>query len=81
MPIFISSEIKHNKGSILKASVDYIRTLQNELNKTRDMNEKFRQMTFKNSLINKKLLMRLKVRKLLIELNSEQLLTLYMLVL
>lgn len=51
--------MKQNKGSILKASVDYIKNLQNELNKTKELNEKFRQM----SIINRKLMGRIKVRK------------------
>lgn len=51
------SEIKQNKGSILKASVDYIKTLQNELNQAKELNEKFRQM----SMLNRKLMTRVKV--------------------
>lgn len=49
--------MKQNKGSILKASVDYIKTLENELNKSKELNERFRQMT----LINRQLLNRIKV--------------------
>ena len=51
------SEIKQNKGSILKASVDYIKALQNELNQAKELNEKFRQM----SMLNRKLMSRVKV--------------------
>jgi hypothetical protein len=50
------SEIKQNKGSILKASVDYIKNLQSELNQTKEFSEKFRQMT----LLNHKLMSRIK---------------------
>jgi hypothetical protein len=53
----LKSEIKQNKGSILKASVDYIKTLQNELNQAKELNEKFRQM----SMLNRKLVSRVKV--------------------
>lgn len=49
-------EIKQNKGSILKASVDYIKSLKHELNKSKQLEEKFRQM----SLLNKKLVNRIK---------------------
>jgi hypothetical protein len=58
--------MKQNKGSILKASVDYIKNLQNELNKTKELNEKFRQM----SIINRKLMGRIKVRKFFEALNK-----------
>jgi hypothetical protein len=55
--LYIFSEIKQNKGSILKASVDYIKNLQYELNKAKDFQDKFKQM----SLLNRKLVTRIKV--------------------
>ena len=50
-------EIKQNKGSILKASVDYIKNLQYEVKRTKELGEKFNQMT----LLNRKLVNRIKV--------------------
>ena len=47
---------KLNKGSILKASVDYIKFLENQLNKSKEIDDKFRQMT----LINRQLINRIK---------------------
>jgi len=49
-------EIKQNKGSILKASVDYIKNLQYEVKRTKELGEKFNQMT----LLNRKLVNRIK---------------------
>ena len=49
--------MKQNKGSILKASVDYIRQLQTELQKTKEIEDKLRQST----LMNRKLCARIKV--------------------
>ena len=51
--------MKQNKGSILKASVDYIRQLQNEIQKTKEIEEKLRHF----SLVNRKLCNRVKVQK------------------
>lgn len=45
---------KQNKGSILKASVDYIRYLQRELSKSRELEEKLSQMTVKNKFLMEK---------------------------
>jgi hypothetical protein len=61
----LKREIKQNKGSILKASVDYIKALQNELNQAKELNEKFRQM----SMLNRKLVSRVKVIVFLIALK------------
>jgi len=51
------SEIKQNKGSILKASVDYIKNLQYELNKTKEQNERLAQL----ASMNQQLMDRIKV--------------------
>ena len=51
------AESKQNKGSILKASVDYIKNLQSEVSQAKELNEKFRQM----SMLNRKLMNRIKV--------------------
>ena len=53
------SEIKQNKGSILKASVDYIKNLKHEVHKSKELEEKFRQM----SILNRKLINRIKVKE------------------
>lgn len=45
---------KQNKGSILKASVDYIRYLQRELNKARELEQKLSQMSIKNKFLMEK---------------------------
>ncbi|CAF0737679.1 unnamed protein product [Brachionus calyciflorus] len=47
---------KQNKGSILKASVDYIRNLQREVIKSRELEEKLSQMT----ILNRKLMEKIK---------------------
>ena len=53
---FSQREIKQNKGSILKASVDYIKELRHEVNRSKELEDKFRQMT----LLNRKLVSRIK---------------------
>lgn len=45
---------KQNKGSILKASVDYIRYLQRELVKARNLEDQLSQMTIKNKYLMEK---------------------------
>jgi hypothetical protein len=50
---------KQNKGAILKASVDYIKNLQNEINRTKDLEEKLSKMT----ILNKMLIDRIQVNK------------------
>ncbi len=54
--LFLLSDNKLNKGSILKASVDYIKYLENQLNRSKEIDDKFRQMT----LINRQLINRIK---------------------
>ena len=50
----MSSEAKQNKGSILKASVDYIRTLQGEVHKAKELADNFKKMAQLNrDLLNK----------------------------
>lgn len=56
LPKSSQSDMKLNKGTILKASVDYIKFLENELKRTKEIDDKFRQMT----LINKQLVHRIK---------------------
>lgn len=56
MVLFFKREIKQNKGSILKASVDYIKELKHEVNRSKELEDKFRQMT----LLNRKLINRIK---------------------
>lgn len=56
LPKAQNGEIKQNKGSILKASVDYIKNLQHQVNKTKELNDKFIQM----SILNRKLMHRIK---------------------
>lgn len=52
-------ETRWNKGTILKASVDYIRKLQKEQHRAREMEE--RQRRLENT--NHSLLLRIQVRK------------------
>ena len=49
--------MKQNKGSILKASVDYIINLQQEVKRTKEIDEKLHQMT----MLNRKLMNKVKV--------------------
>jgi hypothetical protein len=55
-----------NKGSILKASVDYIKYLEKELNRSKEIDDKFRQMT----LINRQLVNRIKELELQSDLSK-----------
>lgn len=48
--VFVNRD-KQNKGAILKASVDYIKNLQNEINRTKDLEEKLSKMTILNKLL------------------------------
>lgn len=57
LPKSNQSDLKQNKGSILKASVDYIKQLQNEVLKIKELEEKFRNAT----LVNRKLSTKIKV--------------------
>ena len=57
LKIFLYSDLKQNKGSILKASVDYIHQLQAEVQRTKEIEEKLRNF----ALVNRKLLTRIKV--------------------
>ena len=56
LPKSSQGEIKQNKGSILKASVDYIKSLKLELNRSKQVEEKLRQM----ALLNRKLISRIR---------------------
>ncbi len=51
-------DVRQNKGSILKASVDYIRKLKNDQIKKRQLEDKLREQETHN----KKLLLKLQVR-------------------
>ncbi len=53
----MSNDAKQNKGSILKASVDYIRTLQTEVHKSKELAENFKKMAH----LNRELLSKIKV--------------------
>lgn len=57
-PVWLLRETRWNKGTILKASVDYIRKLQKEQQKVREMEE--RQRKLENA--NHSLLLRVQVR-------------------
>ena len=56
----IVRDVRHNKGSILKASVDYIKILKKEKERKGLVEEKCR----KQELINRKLLIKLQVDKM-----------------
>lgn len=59
---------KQNKGSILKASVDYIRNLQREAVKTKELEDKLSQMT----ILNRKLMEKIKSIENLAKSNENQ---------
>ncbi len=54
----IVRDVRQNKGSILKASVDYIRKLKNDQHKRRQLEEKIREQ----EIVNRKLLLKLQVQ-------------------
>ncbi len=56
----IVRDVRQNKGSILKASVDYIRKLKADQAKRRQLEEKVREQ----EVTNRKLLLKLQVRTL-----------------
>ena len=55
--VFICSDMKWNKGSILKATVDYVRSLQSEQSRYRQIDKRNKEM----ETLNKKLLLRVQV--------------------
>lgn len=57
-PVPASSDFRQNKGTILKASVDYIRRLQRDLEKSRAHEQKQRQL----EEANKQMRLRIQVR-------------------
>ncbi len=50
-------DMRHNKGTILKASVDYIRRMQREQDRVRSMEERQKQL----EATNRKMLLRMQV--------------------
>ncbi len=50
-------DVRQNKGSILKASVDYIRKLKSDQQRQRQLEEKLREQ----EIVNRKLLLKLQV--------------------
>lgn len=55
---FVSSDVRQNKGTILKASVDYIRKLKREQDRMRQVEEEKRN----TEELNRRLLLRVQVR-------------------
>ena len=44
--LFVNSEVRQNKGNILKASVDYIKSLQDDQRKLASVNEQKKKTEF-----------------------------------
>lgn len=59
-PIFlyrVCSDVRWNKGTILRASVDYIKRMQKDVQRTREVENNFKRM----EMANKQLLLRIQV--------------------
>lgn len=60
-PIFlhrVCSDVRWNKGTILRASVDYIKRMQKDVQRTREVENNFKRM----EMANKQLLLRIQVK-------------------
>lgn len=53
----IHSDVRWNKGTILRASVDYIKRMQKDVHRTREVENNFKRM----EMANKQLLLRIQV--------------------